>query len=59
LIGKLGGESPRTTFDKVRLEVLISRLRSKLFKFKGQAFEIKTIHGSGYRLSRPLKLRTN
>ena len=59
LIAKLGGESPRTTFDKVRLEVLISRLRSKLFKFKGQAFEIKTIHGSGYRLSRPLKLRTN
>jgi signal transduction histidine kinase/DNA-binding response OmpR family regulator len=59
LLGKLGGESPRTTFDKVRLEVLISRLRSKLFKFKGQAFEIKTIHGSGYRLSRPLKLRTN
>jgi len=59
LIDKLGGESPRTTFDKVRLEVLISRLRSKLFKFKGQVFEIKTIHGSGYRLSRPLKLRTN
>ena len=59
LISKLGGESPRTTFDKVRLEVLISRLRSKLFKFKGQAFEIKTIHGSGYRLSKPLRLRTN
>jgi DNA-binding response OmpR family regulator len=59
LIDKLGGESQRTNFDKVRLEVLISRLRSKLFKFKGQAFEIKTIHGSGYRLSKPLKLRTN
>jgi DNA-binding response OmpR family regulator len=59
LIDKLIGESPRTTFDKVRLEVVISRLRSKLFKFKAQSFEIKTIHGTGYRLSKPLKLRPN
>jgi DNA-binding response OmpR family regulator len=59
LIDKLIGDSPRTTFDKVRLEVVISRLRSKLFKFKAQSFEIKTIHGTGYRLSKPLKLRSN
>jgi DNA-binding response OmpR family regulator len=57
LIDKLIGESPRTTFDKVRLEVLVSRLRSKLFKFKAQAFEIKTVHGAGYRLSTPLKVK--
>ncbi len=59
LIDKLGGEAQRTTFDKLRLEVVISRLRSKLFKFKAQAFEIKTIHGFGYRLTQPLKSRTN
>ena len=57
LIDKLGGESRRTSFDKVRLEVLISRLRSKLFNFKVHEFEIKTVHGSGYRLSTPLKLK--
>ncbi len=59
LIDKLGAESVRSSFDKVRLEVLISRLRSKLFNFKGQAFEIKTVHGSGYRLSAPLKVKSN
>lgn len=57
LIDKLSSEAQRTTFDKVRLEVLISRLRSKLFKFKLQAFEIKTVHGAGYRLSIPLKVK--
>jgi len=57
LIDKLGGETLRTSFDKVRLEVLISRLRAKLFNFKGQAFEIKTVHGSGYRLSTPLRVK--
>jgi DNA-binding response OmpR family regulator len=59
LIDHLGGEGARSSFDKVRLEVLISRLRSKLFNFKGQAFEIKTVHGSGYRLSTPLKVKSN
>jgi DNA-binding response OmpR family regulator len=59
LIDRLGGETVRSSFDKVRLEVLISRLRSKLFNFKGQAFEIKTVHGSGYRLSTPLKVKSN
>jgi DNA-binding response OmpR family regulator len=57
LIDKLGGDAQRTNFDKVRLEVLVSRLRSKLFKFKAQAIEIKTVHGSGYRLSTPLKIK--
>ena len=58
LIDKLGVDTTRSSFDKVRLEVLISRLRSKLFNFKGQAFEIKTVHGSGYRLSTPLKVKS-
>jgi DNA-binding response OmpR family regulator len=57
LIEKLSVDVQRTTFDKVRLEVLVSRLRSKLFKFKAQAFEIKTVHGAGYRLSTPLKVK--
>lgn len=57
LIEQLSNEVQRTNFDKLRLEVLISRLRSKLFKFKGQAFEIKTVHGAGYRLSIPLKVK--
>lgn len=57
LIEKLSVDAQRTTFDKVRLEVLVSRLRSKLFKFKAQAFEIKTVHGAGYRLSTPLKVK--
>jgi DNA-binding response OmpR family regulator len=59
LIDKLGNETIKSSFDKVRLEVLISRLRSKLFNFKGQSFEIKTVHGSGYRLSTPLKVKSN
>lgn len=57
LIDQLGAQAQRTSFDKVRLEVLISRLRAKLFKFKAQAFEIKTVHGTGYRLSTPLKVK--
>ncbi len=57
LIDKLGGETSQSSFDKVRLEVLISRLRTKLFNFKEKAFEIKTIHGTGYRLTRALVVR--
>ena len=57
LIDKLGGETNQSSFDKVRLEVLISRLRTKLFNFKEQAFEIKTIHGTGYRLTTALVVR--
>jgi len=57
LIDKLGGETSQSSFDKARLEVLISRLRSKLFNFKEQAFEIKTIHGTGYRLSTAIVVR--
>jgi DNA-binding response OmpR family regulator len=33
LIDKLGNDTVKSSFDKVRLEVLISRLRSKLFNF--------------------------
>jgi DNA-binding response OmpR family regulator len=57
LIDKLGGETGQFSFDKVRLEVLISRLRTKLFKFKEQAFEIKTIHRTGYRITTALVVR--
>jgi DNA-binding response OmpR family regulator len=57
LIDKLGGETNQSSFDKLRLEVLISRLRTKLFNFKEQDFEIKTIHGTGYRLTTALVVR--
>ena len=57
LIDKLGSETSQSSFDKVRLEVLISRLRTKLFNFKEQAFEIKTIHGTGYRLTTALVVK--
>jgi len=57
LIDKLGSGTSQSSFDKVRLEVLISRLRRKLFNFKKQAFEIETIHGTGYRLRTALVVR--
>ena len=57
LIDKLGGETSQLSFDKVRLEVLISRLRMKLFNFKEQSIEIKTIHRTGYRLTKALVVR--
>ena len=57
LIDKLGGETSQSSFDKARLEVLISRLRTKLFNFKEQSIEIKTIHRTGYRLTKALVVR--
>ena len=57
LIDKLGGETSQLSFDKVRLEVLISRLRTKLFNFKEQSIEIKTIHRTGYRLTKALVVK--
>lgn len=42
--------------DKARLEVLVSRLRTKLGKFGIQSLEIKTVHSIGYRLVGALRL---
>lgn len=53
---KLGHGSHADGYDKARLEVLVSRLRTKLGKFGGEGLEIKTVHGTGYRLLGALKL---
>ncbi|PIT71527.1 response regulator transcription factor [Limnohabitans sp. G3-2] len=42
---------------KARLEVIVSRLRSKLAKFPVDRLEIKTDHGTGYSLTRPLAIK--
>ena len=53
---KLGNGANADRSDKARLEVLVSRLRTKLGKFGGEGLEIKTVHGTGYRLKGALKL---
>jgi DNA-binding response OmpR family regulator len=53
----LGGEAHTEKSYKARLEVLVSRLRTKLRQFGGQALEIKTVHGTGYQLTSALKLQ--
>jgi DNA-binding response OmpR family regulator len=57
LSDKLGGEGTTEKSYKARLEVLVSRLRTKLRQFGGQGLEIKTVHATGYRLSGVLKLQ--
>jgi DNA-binding response OmpR family regulator len=42
--------------NKLRLEVLISRLRSKLSPHTGQLNPIKSVRGRGYQLCMPLAL---
>jgi DNA-binding response OmpR family regulator len=57
LIDRMGSAGLSDTVDKSRLEVLVSRLRRKLVTFAGQSLEIKTVHGTGYVLTRPLAIR--
>ncbi len=44
---------------KARLEVIVSRLRSKLAKFPADRLEIKTEHSTGYFLTRPLAVKAD
>ena len=53
---KLGHGANADGSDKARLEVLVSRLRTKLTKFGSQGLEIKTVHSAGYLLKGALKL---
>jgi DNA-binding response OmpR family regulator len=53
----LGGEGHTEKSYKARLEVLVSRLRTKLRQFGGQGLEIKTVHATGYQLTSALKLQ--
>jgi DNA-binding response OmpR family regulator len=54
---KLGNDGHTDRSSKARLEVIVSRLRTKLSKFAAQVPEIKTVHGIGYQLSGVLKLQ--
>jgi two-component system OmpR family response regulator len=44
--------------DKVQLEVVMSRLRTKLSSLTKSSIEIKTVHKVGYQLSTPLVVRS-
>ena len=53
---KLGSEGSAEKSDKTRLEVLVSRLRTKLVKFGSEGLEIKTVYGTGYKMIGAIKL---
>lgn len=57
LVGLINGGGYPEKSDKGRLEVLVSRLRTKLSKFGSLGLEIKTMHGTGYRLEGALRLQ--
>jgi len=57
LTDKLGHTGLSDKQSKARLEVIVSRLRSKLAKFPANRLEIKTDHGTGYGLTRPLAIK--
>jgi DNA-binding response OmpR family regulator len=58
LIEKMGHTGLNDKQAKARLEVIVSRLRSKLAKFPDDRLEIKTDHGNGYGLTRPLAIKS-
>lgn len=57
LNNKMGHTELSEKQAKARLEVIVSRLRSKLAKFPVDRLEIKTDHGTGYGLARPLAIK--
>ena len=57
LTNKMGQTGLSDKQAKVRLEVIVSRLRSKLAKFPADRLEIKTDHDTGYTLTRPLAIK--
>ena len=57
LIDALGSGGLNDKVDKARLEVLVSRLRTKLRHVKEPGLELKTIHGKGYRLAQALRVQ--
>lgn len=57
LNSKMGHAELSEKQAKARLEVIVSRLRSKLAKFPVDRLEIKTDHGTGYGLTRPLAIK--
>lgn len=57
LISRLGDEERSEKINKARIEVLISRLRSKLGPHVGTGFDIKALRSRGYQLCFPLIVR--
>lgn len=57
LTDKMGHTGLSDKQAKARLEVIVSRLRSKLAKFPTDQLEIKTDYGTGYALTRPLAIK--
>lgn len=57
LISRLGDEEQSEKINKARIEVLISRLRSKLGPHVGTGFDIKALRNRGYQLCFPLIVR--
>ena len=57
LIDALGSGGLNDKVDKARLEVLVSRLRTKLRHVKEPGLELKTVHGKGYQLAQALRVQ--
>lgn len=50
LMARFGDEELSEKINKARIEVLISRLRTKLGPYIGEGFDIKALRGRGYQL---------
>lgn len=50
LIARFGDDELSEKINKARIEVLISRLRTKLGFYMGEGFDIKALRGRGYQL---------
>lgn len=50
LLSRFGGEAQSEKINKARLEVLISRLRTKLGPHVSNGFDIRAVRGQGYQL---------
>ncbi|MEI7783517.1 MAG: response regulator transcription factor [Betaproteobacteria bacterium] len=57
LIDAIGSGGLNDKADKARLEVLVSRLRTKLRQVKDLSMAIKTVHGKGYELTQAMKVQ--
>ena len=57
LIDALGSGGLNDKVDKARLEVLVSRLRTKLRHVKELGLELKTVHGKGFQLVQALRVQ--
>ena len=57
LIDAIGSGGLNDKADKARLEVLVSRLRTKLRHVNDPSMEVRTVHGKGYQMSEALRVQ--